>query len=160
VLDGQGDRLRLGVDAQFDEQVLGVERTVRYDSCLAWAMRRLDQPVASSSRTSRSREVRVRTRNSTLGSRTLGGSAGAIAWSPVTSLRMAAASCRLERSWFRSDASAQASRAAGSAWGRSGLAGLSRTPLPGRSENPLWQLQGSRGRIGDLGSGRWTAGYR
>src|ERR671931_251056 len=66
-------------------------------------MRRLEWPLTSNPRISRSRALSVRTRNSTLGSRTgRGGSAGVTgALEPSSSLRTAAATCHPVRSLAR-----------------------------------------------------------
>ena len=89
------------------------QRTVAYDSRVASAIRRFDQPMASNPRNSRSRAVRVRTRSSTLGSRPGGASAAATgACRPATRWRMAAATWRLDRSLARHPSAPAASTAA------------------------------------------------
>ena len=61
-LKGERDRLQLGVDAQLDEDVLhvGADGVERACGSISSAIRRLDQPLASRPRISRSRPDRVR----------------------------------------------------------------------------------------------------
>ena len=114
VLVGEGDRLQLGVDPSLTRTLCTWVRTVWSDRKRSWAMRRLDQPLASSPRISRSRPGSVPIRSSMVGSWL--GRGGLVAsimarW-PLTTVRRAFVTCRLERSLASQPSAPQAVTAA------------------------------------------------